>query len=63
MLRRPPGEGETAGKVERAGRVREGSRPARVWCYSETVKPCSVPYLMLASCQLFSPSLRGVSET
>jgi hypothetical protein len=51
-------------RVERTGRVRASSRPVRVrWYYSETVKPCSVPYLMLASCQLFSPSLSGVSET
>lgn len=65
-------EGDDGGDrrdVERAGRVRASSRPARVWwcrCgqdYSETVKPCSVPYLMLASCQAFRPSSSGVSET
>lgn len=48
----PPGPGQVVRVVLIPGRY-----------YSETVKPCSEPYLMLASCQLFSPSSRGVSET
>lgn len=57
-----------AGMQVRAGRGHEapaGPDPVMRWfvAYSETVKPCSLPYLMLASCQSFSPSLSVVSET
>jgi hypothetical protein len=44
-------------------RARGVAFPAAGRSYSETVKPCSLPYLTEASCQAFRPLVSGVFET